>query len=182
VIAKALFSSERQDHNTPDEVLAVVRAFDTIDLDPCSNAQSIVGARVEWRLERGQDGLRKPWVGYGLVFVNWPYEDGLTWARKIANEARVHGAEIIGLGPARTDTEWFQDYIAKYADAMCFWRGRIKFGAGVPDVLQRSLFAANDQPHLKAPESGAPFPSVLPYFGPRPDLFRHVFKDVGWCP
>jgi hypothetical protein len=180
VIGAALFTSDRQDHNTPLEVLELVRQFDSIGLDPCSNAQSIVGARTEWRLERGEDGLRRSWLGHGLTFVNNPYDAGLAWSKKMFIESAL-GVEIIGLQPARTDTEWFQDYIAK-ANALCFWRGRIKFGAGVPDVLQRSLFPSNGAPQLKEPESGAPFPSVLPYFGRRRSLFREIFSTVGWCP
>src|SRR6185295_16642683 len=124
-----------------------------------------------------EDGLRRSWLDHGLVFCNWPYEDGLPWAEKIVRSASF-GAEIVGLGPARTDTEWFQDYICK-AQALCFWRGRLKFGIGVPDFLQTHLFASNDVAPLVESENAAPFPSVLPYFGPRAREFRDIFADCG---
>ena len=48
----ALYSSEYDDWNTPAEVLREIALFDAIGLDPCSNEQSIVNARVAWRLDR----------------------------------------------------------------------------------------------------------------------------------
>lgn len=44
----------------------------TIDLDPCSNAASAVRALVDYRLDRGQDGLALPWRA-SLTYVNPPY-------------------------------------------------------------------------------------------------------------
>jgi hypothetical protein len=177
-VAPALYSSARSDWNTPAEVLDPVRAFNDGEppgLDPCSNEQSIVGARLEWRLERGEDGLVRSWRGFGLVFVNWPYDDSLAWARKMAEEAR-DGVEILGLGPARTDTEWFQSYASR-ADVLCFWRGRLKFGPAIADTRQPGLFGG--APRLRAAEETAPFPSMLLYWGQRVRRFGQVFSQHG---
>jgi hypothetical protein len=46
----ALLSSERMDWNTPQVIVDGLNAMGGVALDPCSNANSIVGARVEWRL------------------------------------------------------------------------------------------------------------------------------------
>jgi hypothetical protein len=46
----ALLSSERMDWNTPQCIVDGLNAMGGVALDPCSNANSIVGARVEWRL------------------------------------------------------------------------------------------------------------------------------------
>jgi hypothetical protein len=69
----ALLSSERPDWNTPARVVDVVRevAGGEIGCDPCSNATSIVGARVEYRLDRNQNGLELPWSS--LTYINPPY-------------------------------------------------------------------------------------------------------------
>jgi hypothetical protein len=46
----ALLSSERMDWNTPQCIVDGLNAMGGVALDPCSNANSIVGARVEWKL------------------------------------------------------------------------------------------------------------------------------------
>lgn len=149
-----LMASESQEWNTPEEVLRPVRAFDAIGLDPCSNERSIVGAAVEWRMERDGDSLLRCWAGLGLVFVNPPYSHHLrAWMAKCGSS----GAEVIALVPARTDARWWQEH-AGMADAICFWRGRVRFLGG---------------------EASAPFPSALPYWGPRVDRFAEVFREVG---
>jgi len=158
MVQPALFSSENTAWNTPSPVLyRVCSTYGPVGLDPCSNPQSIVGAAVEWSLENGDDGLASPWGELGPVFCNPPYSRGVidTWAAKMALEGAL-GAEIIGLIPARVDTNWFRSVYT--AQAICFWAGRIKF-----------LGAA----------SGAPFPSALPYFGPNVGRFYEAFKDAG---
>lgn len=157
-----MMSSKRANWCTPDEVLELVRKVGPIALDPCSNKHSRVRARRELRLERGENGLVQPWArgrGAGLVYVNPPYGDAVKeWCAKIELEA-AQGCEVIALLAARTCTAWFQEYAAR-ADAVCFWRGRIKFlGA----------------------KSGAPFPSLVLYYGPRPARFRAVFARAGRC-
>ena len=62
--------SERKDWCTPEDELARVRQLGRagrIDFDPCSNPGSLVRARVECQLERGEDGFARRWRGRGLV-------------------------------------------------------------------------------------------------------------------
>jgi len=135
----------------------VSQVLGPVGLDPCSNPQSIVGAAEEWSLETSQDGLAPNWGSYGPVYVNPPYGRGAIdqWAAKIALEG-AFGVELIALLPARVDTSWFRAVWT--ARAVCFWSGRIKFlGA----------------------ESGAPFPSALPYWGGHVDRFCEVFSAAG---
>lgn len=159
-LAPALLSSTSPDWCTPESVLGLVREFagaEGIGLDPCSCTGSIVNTRVEWRLERGEDGLERSWQGYGLVYANPPYGRALaSWTIKIAQEAKL-GVEIIALVPARTETNWFAKLWA-VASAVCFWSGRIKF-IGAP--------------------ANAPFPSAVVYFGPRRFRFAAVFENAG---
>ena len=155
-INDGLMSSDRPDWNTPANFLAVVRRFAAIGLDPCSNAASLVGATTAWTEE--DDGLPRSWADKGLVYCNPPYgREILPWAQKMQIDG-ARGAEIIALLPARTDARWWQNHITN-ADAVCFWRGRLRFlGA----------------------ESSAPFPSAVAYWGDRRIRFAKVFGDYGW--
>jgi phage N-6-adenine-methyltransferase len=149
-------SSERSDWNTPANLLEVVRQFDEIGLDPCSNANSIVGAKSSLTIE--DNGLQAIWSGHGLVYVNPPYGREIEpWAMMCSLKASF-GVEVIALLPARTDAMWWQKWIKK-ANTVCFWRGRLKFlGA----------------------RFSAPFPSAIAYWGDRRSRFKKVFKPHGW--
>lgn len=151
--------SEKMDWNTPKEILELVCKVGPIALDPATSPENPVGAQgflcasgltSDWREECAD-------IGPGLVYVNPPYGRALAdWATKISAEG-MRGCEIISLTPSRTDTAWFRKLVT--ADAMCFWRGRIKF-VGAKDP--------------------APFPSLFCYWGPHADRFRSVFGRHGW--
>jgi len=126
-----------------------------VGLDPCSNSYTPVQAVHKYMLPDA-DGLKESWQDFGLVYVNPPYSDVLTWMAKCEAEA-ASNTEILALVPSRTDTEWFQDF-AFSANAICFWRGRLRF-VGAP--------------------STAPFPSVLLYWGKELEKFKEVFGRVG---
>lgn len=173
-IGAALYSSEHQDWNTPECVLERVRFVGPIALDPCSNAQSIVRARIEYRLERGEDGLKLPWDVGGLIFLNPPYDDEIAAFMRRANTC---GQEVIALVPHRTDTAWYHENISNLA-AKCEWRGRLKHMRGVADQRQRDMFGIAPV----AAEEGdapAPFPSVVLYWGRRVVNFTAAFAGAG---
>ena len=156
---QSMRSSVRQTFNTPEDVLRVIRRFDAIGLDPCSNDRSIVRAATEWRLERDGDSLTRNWRGHGLTFVNPPYS---RWLKRWMAKCSMSGAEIISLTPARTDTKAWHSF-ASTAEAVCFWKGRMWFlDATAP----------------------APFPSALCYWPPadgpsRVERFEEIFSTVG---
>lgn len=142
-------TAKRQDWCTPKEIVEVVRTIfnGKIDLDPCSNSQSIVGAKEEWVLT---NGLTIPW-GPRNVFANPPYGRGLDkWVAKASSEAGVHDAEVIMLLPAAVDTGRWQHVIFPTAQAVCWIKGRVKF-----------IGAAQ----------GAPFASALVYWGQHTEMF-----------
>jgi hypothetical protein len=165
-VNKTLMSSKKQDWQTPPEILELVRKIGPIALDPATTEDNpceargfltVSGLTSDWRnesyLDPADSGTR------GLIYVNPPYGRALAdWATKISHEG-MRGCEIISLTPARTDTKWFRKMTT--ADVMCFWRGRITF-VGAKDP--------------------APFPSLVCYWGPKPDRFREVFGSYGWCP
>jgi phage N-6-adenine-methyltransferase len=88
------------------------------------------------------NGLAKRWRG--VCWMNPPYgrQIGL-WMRKAYVSAEC-GATVVCLVPARTDTAWWHDFVAK-ASEVRFVRGRLKFGAS---------------------KNAAPFPSAVVVFRP----------------
>ena len=158
-IAKAA----RTDWLTPGEVVDVVEeAFGgRVDLDPCGNKRSLVGARHQYLLPH-KDGLHSPWMG--KVFVNPPFDNVGDWLEKAWIESQVdrprgQAYECIFLMPSRTDTRSWQAYAAT-AKAICFWAGRITFH-GAP--------------------ASAPFPTAFLYWGPGEgmDRFMMAFSVYG---
>lgn len=124
---------------TPPEILGALGEF---DLDPCACAmgQPWPTAREHFRLPE-QDGLLLAWSG--RVWCNPPYGRELgKWIDRMALHA--NGVMLIF---GRYDTQQFKP-IWKYADALLFLEGRVRFrlppdgrlpenggGAGAPSVL-----------------------------------------------
>jgi phage N-6-adenine-methyltransferase len=152
----------RSDWRTPDSVVSVVRqAFGgEVDLDPCASTThwleggDEIGEELNFHEE--DDGLNRDW-GKRTVFVNPPFNHNRDWVKKCAEEA-AKGAEVILLIPARTDTLYWHNLIAKTSGAICFWRGRITF-VGAPNT--------------------APFPCAFVYWGPNAARFDDAFAVHG---
>lgn len=140
------------DWNTPQNVVdRLLEMWRFIDLDPCSNGTSIVGARRT--IEPPGDGLSEAWSG--RVFVNPPFVDMSLWMDKCVKESQR--AEIVLLAPSRTDTlAWHRTLPT--ANAVCMWRGRLRFG-GAP-----------------AP---CPFPTAFLYWGLDVEGFDRAFGEYG---
>lgn len=171
--ARALFSTGKDDHPTPQCVIDRLLKLGPIMLDPCSNPASIVPAIVRIMLPEyahaavnGRviygDGLAHPWPSGGLVYVNHPYSRGNPerWLRACAEHwqrerHRATGTEIVALTAARTDTVAWHTALES-AHAVAYWRGRLRFL------------------HARGP---APFPSALIYWGKRPETFGAAFED-----
>ena len=167
------------DHNfnTPPELLDKIRLLDPtrgIGLDPCSNIASMVNARFSYYGSPGSDGLACSWRGSRLVFMNPPHSMSPyniePWMHKafqefllpIQSSGTTQFDQFVGLVPAKSDTEWFHDYVIHFP-VRCFLRGRPKFwlnGAPMPGPGK--------------------FASMLIYAGNKPQLFRDIFGDMGW--
>lgn len=156
---KVFMQSQRDDWCTPHVVANLLREHffgGKFDLDPCSNAGSILPARAEYRLDRGQNGLHLPWVGD--VFVNPPFSLLREFAAKAAAEHKAGRTnEIILLMASRTDTRAWHESVAT-ASAVCFWRGRMTFLGG---------------------KWVCPFPIAFVYWGKRADWFERTFFRHG---
>jgi hypothetical protein len=177
-LAAALTSSEYDDWNTPEPVLERVRRIAPIGLDPFSNAQSIVRAAVEFRLDRGQDALLLDWRGHGLVFCNPPYGDAMGPCMRRMDVFGRGGVEILALIPHRTDILAYQENVGGVR-AKCEWKGRLMHMRGVADQRQLSLLGAPAPLPVTQGELPAPFPSVVLYWGRRIKRFVDAFEGAG---
>lgn len=123
---------------TPGKVFADLDAEFRFTLDPC--ASSPIRPDIEW-FGHDENGLWREWSG--RVFVNPPYGRAIAdWMRKITLE-RDRCEVIVGLLPARTDTEWWHEHVMP-ADEVRFIRGRLSFEGVVAEKGHN-----------------APFPSVI---------------------
>jgi hypothetical protein len=165
----AIPRAKRDNHCTP---LVVAKGViypilgDPVDLDPCSNPDSIVRATRKIILKPGEDplggGLIVPW-NVRTVFVNPPYGVNIEeWIKKIIIEHRLHGCEIIALLPAHVSATWF-DMVAATAQACFLW------GPGIGN--RRLKFRGN--------ENGATFHSAIAYWGP--DLPKFTRVALRYC-
>lgn len=103
---------------TPPEIIQQLGEF---DLDPCSPViRPWPTARIHYTID--DDGLRKEWNG--RVWMNPPYSRDLipNWMKRLSD----HGNGI-ALVFARTDTDWFYNYVFPTADSIFFLKRRIHF-------------------------------------------------------
>ena len=164
--------SQSQDWCTPPKYVDAIRAFfdGAIQLDPCSNAYSIVQAEVEFMLPEC-DGLTLPW-DYETVFVNPPYgTDRLRgtkirdWLQKCAMSYRDFNAEVLALVPVATNTMHWKLYVWDAAAGIAFlYDTRLKF-------LVRGVKSGK----------GAPMSCAMVYWGTRYQRFEHLFLKFGAC-
>jgi hypothetical protein len=139
---------------TPAWALDLVREFfgGVIDLDPCSNPASTVGATTEYTV--ADDGLTHPWAG--RVWVNPPYSSPAEWMRRCLAAYR-EGHEVLAMPKGDWSVSWWRDYVLP-APARCQLHERVAFGAG---------------------GKKAPFPSAVICYSDRVDEFRRLFEPHG---
>lgn len=136
-----MFSSATDEWSTPQWLFDALDKEFGFTLDPCSNGGN---ARCARAYSVADSGLLKDW-GTETVFMNPPYSQCSVWMHK-AYAAAQHGATVVCLVPARTDTAWWHSYAMK--GEIRLLRGRLRFGTA---------------------KAGAPFPSAIVVF--RPDSF-----------
>jgi phage N-6-adenine-methyltransferase len=117
------FSSATDEWSTSDEYFTRLAQLFNFALDPCATTEN---AKATKFFTREQDGLAQSWHTGGAVFMNPPYGRGIgAWVKK-AYETAQQGTPVVCLLPARTDTQWWQNYCTK--GLVHFVRGRLKFG------------------------------------------------------
>lgn len=152
MISQALFSSAKDDWETPPGILALVREYAPITLDPCTSEDNPTGA--EFHYTKAENGLALNWTQVDLTYCNPPYSRAIRdWTRKGIKES----AHVLYLLPARTDTKWFHE-LYPHCDRICLIKGRLFFGGS---------------------KQGAPFPSALFLLNGNGKRFDQVFENVG---
>lgn len=152
MVAKAVFSSGKNDWATPDEVFL---PFDNEFLFTVDAAANATNARAPYYFTERDNALAiEDWgEGRGLqrVWVNPPYSRSLQarFIAKAAEQAAI-GHTVVMLLPARTDTVAYHEFIwdrkrhqPREGVEVRFLKGRIKFVGA---------------------KHGAPFPSMVVIF------------------
>jgi site-specific DNA-methyltransferase (adenine-specific) len=130
MITKGMLTSNRDNWETPQKLFDELNKEFNFTIDAAADAEN---HKCERYYTREESGLEKSWKGE-RVFLNPPYGRELPkWVKKAADEAKDKSTIIVMLIPARTDTQWFHDYIYKKAEIR-FIKGRLKFGDGKKDA------------------------------------------------
>ncbi len=134
---KILFSSNKEDWETPQWLFEQLNKKYNFDIDVCA---SDLNHKCKKYYSINENGLEQEWNGN--IWCNPPYGRKIgDWVKK-GYESSLRGNIVVMLLPSRTDTKWFQDYCLK--GNLTFIRGRLKFSNS---------------------DTGAPFPSVIVVFG-----------------
>jgi site-specific DNA-methyltransferase (adenine-specific) len=124
MITKGMLTSNRDSWETPQKLFDELNKEFNFTIDAAADKEN---HKCERYYTRKENGLEKNWKGE-RVFLNPPYGRELPkWVKKAADEAKDKSTIIVMLIPARTDTQWFHDYIYKKAEIR-FIKGRLKFG------------------------------------------------------
>lgn len=163
-------NSQSQHWCTPPKYVDAVKTVfgGKIELDPCSNKDSIVCAETEFMLPE-TDGLMSEW-NYKTIFINPPYGAdrirGTTikdWLAKCVHSHHLYNAEIIGLIPVAPNTTHWKEFVFGEADAICF----------LYDTRLRFLVNGTTD------NKGAPMACSMIYWGENSIKFEQVFQNFG---
>ena len=97
----------------------IINKLGMFDLDPCSPVDRPWDTAKQ-HISIMDDGLTKEWNG--RVFCNPPSGEEYEWLEKCAN----HG-NAIAMVFIKSDTKYFHDIILRYATAIYYIKGRVKF-------------------------------------------------------
>lgn len=151
----SLFSSKDQTWETPLDLFDKINLVYNFTLDVCAVKDT---AKCTKYFTPEIDGLSQKWVGN--CWMNPPYgREQINWINKAYEESKNSFTTIVCLIPARPDTKVWQDIIFKHASAICFIKGRLKFGNS---------------------KDSAPFPSALIVFGDKLNEKQDImFSNLG---
>lgn len=119
------YSSRTDDWETPRALFAELHSEFRFGLDVCASASNKKCRRF---FSKEVDGLKQVWRVFPddgkAAWMNPPYGREIgKWIRKAAEAT----CTVVALVPARTDTEWWHNYIQGKAEVR-FIRGRLRFG------------------------------------------------------
>jgi hypothetical protein len=134
--------------------------FGGIELDPCSNSQSIVNAKTELC----GDGLNVDWSQHRSIYVNPPYgrSDNGTSIYDWLEKCHDCLSEVIALIPVATNTSHWKKFCFN-SQAICF----------LSDTRLKFLIDGNTN------NKGASMACALVYWGKRRQEFLSQFSSYG---
>ena len=140
MINKGLFTSNDQTWETPNYLFNKLNNVFNFEIDVCALKET---AKCENYFTPEIDGLKQEWDK--TCWMNPPYgREQVKWVCKAFEETNKYSNQIVCLIPARPDTKVWHEVIFPNAKAVCFIKGRIKFGDS---------------------NASAPFPSAIVVFG-----------------
>lgn len=163
-------NSLSQEWCTPPKYVDVINRFFNghVDLDPCSNENSIVNANVKFMLPY-KDGLKEEW-NYKNIFVNPPYgSDKIRkttikdWFRKAWESYTKYDSEILMLVPVATNTSHWKEYVFGKANGICF----------LSDTRLKFMINGNTN------NKGCPMACCMIYYGEYVSKFEDMFCGFG---
>ena len=96
------------------------------------------------------------------------------WLQRCTDANKDHDSEVVALIPAAVDTAHWQKNIFKTASAVCFPKGRMKFGVPPPPE------GISEVEKAKWPKAGpAPMATALVYWGENVTAFFNAFEKYG---
>jgi len=113
------------DWRTPREFFEKLHTEFNFAIDAAASPTNAMLPRY-WTVD--DDALQQDWAAVGgTVWCNPPYgrDIGRWLAKAVAEQQR--GVTSVLLTFSRTDTAWWHDYVARYADEFRFVRGRLRF-------------------------------------------------------
>lgn len=120
----SLFSSAKHDWETPWHFFRQLDSEFHFTLDPCCYEHT---AKCKKHFTIREDGLAQDWGGEH-VFCNPPYGKAIAaWVNKCFAESQKKQTVIVLLIPARTDTNYFHEFIFGKASEIRFVKGRLRF-------------------------------------------------------
>lgn len=135
-----MFSSKTDQWSTPQDFYDKLNDEFHFNLDPCADE---FNHKCDMYFTEKDNGLNMNWGGY-CVFCNPPYGRQINkWVEKCYNESKKPNTTVVMLIPARTDTQYFHQYIYNKTKEIRFIKGRLKFGDS---------------------KNAAPFPSMIVVF------------------
>lgn len=116
-----MYSSKTDLWETPQDLFDELDNVFHFDLDVCALPEN---AKCDRYYTPEANGLVQVWEG--VCWCNPPYGRQVKhWVRKVLISS-INGATVVMLLPARTDTNWFHDYVLGHAEVR-FLRGRLRF-------------------------------------------------------
>lgn len=121
MLNSSLYSSNKDDWETPRSLFDALNKEFNFTLDPCCTEKT---AKCKNFFTKEDDGLKQEW--YGRVFMNPPYGREISkWMKKAQEESQL-GVIVVCLVPARTDTKWWHQY-AMQSSEIRFLTRRLTF-------------------------------------------------------